>query len=399
MKPAIKMGSLLLAVMMVFTAVFASGCSLEPEWSYKTSDKELAIGIYIYSLNSAFSEAKSYAEKLDDYDGAKDTWLDMEITDDDGNTEVARTWIKNKAQKTCLKYLAVEKAIKDQGATVDSATLASAKDQSKSYWEVGPYASYGYIQPMKDELEKYGVSFESFSYCTADYSVNYSTLFASLYDAGGSQAVADSELVKFVEDNYADYTYFSVPLYESTPDETTGETTSVAMSEDKIKALKDEINGYVSELNSGKSFDDVISKYMEANGLTENPAADNDKIEFKDDFSAGDEVKAAYEKLETGKADAVTVGEGTTATLYLVYKKDIKSDSSEYVTSNHASVLSKMKTDDFDAYIDELIEKLEYEKSSAVDKYDPKMFFVAEEPTTVAEESTEDINEESGSAE
>lgn len=389
MKPAIKISSVLLAAVMLFSVILVSGCSFSPEWSYKTSEKELAIGVYLYALKSAYSEAETHAKELEDYDSTSDSWLDMEIEGHDGEKGIARDLIKKEAEETCLKYLAIENAVKEQGATVDSAQVSTARDQSKTYWEVGPYASYGYVQPMKKELEPYGVSFDSFAYATADYSVNYSTLFASLYAEGGSQAVPDSELVKFVEDNYADYSYFNVPLYESQQEEGSDQPANVALSDEKKKELTDQLNGYAKAINDGKAYADVVSEYMTANSITENPSKD-DNIEHKDDFSAGEEVKAAYEKLETGKASVVTVGEGDTATLYLVYKKDIKADSAKYVTENRSAVLSKAKTDDFDKYIEELIEKLDYEKSSAVDGYDPKMFFVAVEPTTAADESSED---------
>ena len=62
------------------------------------------------------------------------------------------------------------------------------------------------------------------------------------------------------------------------------------------------------------------------------------------------------------------------------------------------NMLNKAKTDDFDAYLKGIIEKLDYEKSSDVDKYDPKMFFVPVEPTTAAEESSDDSSEEDGAA-
>ena len=96
MKPALKIG-------------FA------PEWSYKTSEKELAIGVYICALRSAYSKAETKAKELEDYDSSKDSWLDMEITDDDGNTEVARTWIKQKAEEQCLQYLVIENELKSTG--------------------------------------------------------------------------------------------------------------------------------------------------------------------------------------------------------------------------------------------------------------------------------------------
>ena len=180
-----------------------------------------------------------------------------------------------------------------------------------------------------------------------------------------------------------------MPLYKSdSTDTTTGQATSTALSDDEKKKITDELTGYVNSINDGKAYADVVEEYMKANNVTENPSKDN--VEFKDDFSACDEVKAAYDKLQTGKASLVTVGQDTTATLYVVYKKDIKADAAKHVSENRASVLSKMKTDDFDAYLKQLVEKLEYEKSPAVDKYDPKMFFVAVQPTTAADAGSSD---------
>lgn len=79
MKPNIKVGSFLLAIVMMFSVFAIAGCTpttINKEWSYKTSDNELAIGVYIYSLNAAYSQAESFAKKLDDYDSTSDKWLD-----------------------------------------------------------------------------------------------------------------------------------------------------------------------------------------------------------------------------------------------------------------------------------------------------------------------------------
>lgn len=391
MKPAVKIGSLLLAVVMLFGVVFASGCSLGKEWSYKTSDRELPIGAYIYSLYNAYNQALSFAkEQLDDYDGTKDAWLDSEITDDDGNKAVARQWIKDKAEESCLQFLALEKIVKDKGATIDEAVLDGYNDQAKTYWEVGPYASMGYAMPYKDVYEKHGVSYETYRYCMADAQVNYSVAFEALYDKGGSQEVPDDDLIKFINDNYTSYNYFQVNLTVASTDEA-GESKTVAMSEDVLKKTLNELNGYVKDVEGGKSFDDVVEKYMKANDITENPATPT--VENLENSSLGDEVKEALKKLGNGKAQVVQVGEGDSAIAYVVYKDDIKKASKDYIAdeSQRTGALSDMKTDDFKDYMKKVAEDMGYEKSSAVDGYDPKMFFVAEEPTTAAESSeTED---------
>ena len=397
MKPTVKIGSLLLAVVMAFSAVLATGCSMSKEWSYKTSDKELAIGVYIYCLDPAFQKAQTKAKELDDYDGTNDKWLDLEITDDDGNTAVARQWIKDEAQKNCLNFLAVEKAMKDEGASVDEATQQAADEQAKTYWNVGQYANYGYVMPMSKDLEPFGISFDSFCYCTSQYSVNYSALFAKLYGEGGSQEVSSDELEKYFIENYVDYSYIPVQLYEASSDEA-GESTNVALSDDAVKAYTDELDGYVKDIDGGESFDDVVSAYTEKHELTESPAVDN--TEQLESVSAGDEIKNALKELGNNKATTVKVGDGDSAMLYLVYKRNSADSAKDYLESeaNRQGVLGTMKKDDFEKYIEKIAEELEYEKNSAVDGYDPKMFFVAEQPTTSAEETTA-AEEETSAAE
>ena len=397
MKPTVKIGSLLLAVVMALSAVLATGCSMGKEWSYKTSDKELAIGVYIYCLDLAYQQAQTKAKELDDYDGTNDKWLDLEITDDDGNTAVARQWIKDDAQKKCLNFLAVEKLMKDEGASVDEASQQAADEQAKTYWNVGQYANYGYIMPMSKELEPYGISYDSFRYCTSQYSVNYSVLFSKLYGEGGSQEVSDSELETYFTENYVDYSYIPVQLYEASTDEA-GESTNVALSEDKIAEYTSEFEGYISDIDGGKSFDDVVSAYTEKHELTDSPAVDN--TEQLESVSAGDQIKDALKELGNNKAVTVKVGEGDSAMLYLVYKRNSADSAKDYLESetNRAGVLNTMKKDDFEDYIKKTADDLDYEKNSAVDGYDPKMFFVAEVPTTAAE-TTASAEEEGSAAE
>ena len=345
MKPTVKIGSLLLAVVMALSAVLATGCSMGKEWSYKTSDKELAIGVYIYCLDLAYQQAQTKAKELDDYDGTNDKWLDLEITDDDGNTQQA------------------------------------ADEQAKTYWNVGQYANYGYIMPMSKELEPYGISYDSFRYCTSQYSVNYSALFAKLYGEGGSQEVSDSELEDYFIENYVDYSYIPVQLYEASTDEA-GESKSVALSDEKIADYTAELEGYVKDINDGKSYDDVVSAYTEKHELSQSPAVDN--TEQLESVSAGDQIKDALKDLGNNKAVTVKVGEGDSGMLYLVYKRNSADSAKDYLESetNRAGVLNTMKKDDFEDYLKKIVEDLDYEKNSAVDGYDPKMFFVAEQPTT-----------------
>lgn len=388
MKPFMKIGSCLLAVALVLTTIIATGCtpiSLNSEWAYKTNQKTLPIGVYIYSLDLAYSQAQSFAQKLDDYDSTNDKWLDEKITDDDGNKKVARTWIKDEAQKMCLSYLVIEEQLKSEGATVDEKTLASADETAQNYWDVGQYASYGYYMPMSKDLEPFGISESSFAYCTTQYSAKYQALFDKIYGKGGSQEVSDNDLKDYFTKNYTDYSYFSVNLTNASTDEA-GKSTTTAMSKADAKKLTDEFDGYAKNINNGdKSYNDVVKAYQKAHNVSDDPTTSN--VESLDNSSIGDELVKAIKKLDTNKASTVKVGSDDSAVYYVVYKKDNKNDVDSYIKdeAKRKGVLSSMKKDDYSDYIEKLSKELKYDANTSVlNKYDPSMFFVKVEPTTAA---------------
>lgn len=388
MKSNLKIGSFVLAVLMCLTAVLAVGCSpvsLDKEWAYKTSDNELAIGVYIYSLNLAYSQAQSFAsEQLDDYSKANSDWLDKEIEDDDGNKQVAKDWIKEQADIMCKNYLVVDEQLAKAGIELSTEDTATAEEQAETYWNVGQYASYGYVMPMKDDLEPYGISLESFTYATTLYSTKYSKLFEHTYGKGGAEEVSDSELTDFFTENYVDYSYFTVNLYESTTDES-GTSKDAALSENDAKKLTDEIDGYAEEINKGSSYSDVVAKYMENNSIESDPSTSN--VENINNSSLGEEVLNAVKELDSNKASTLKVGSGDSAVYYLIYKNDIKTDVDDYIKSdtNRPTVLSNMKNDDFKDYLDSLAEDLDCEvNTSVIDRYKADLFFEAVEETTQA---------------
>ena len=308
----------------------------------------------------------------------------MEITDDDDKKQVAREWIKDQAKTMCLSYLVLDEQLKKEGAEVDANTLASADEAAETNWNVGPYASYGYVMPMKDELEPFGVSLESFAYCTSEYSTKYQALFDKIYNKGGSKAVSDDELTKYFTENYTDYKYLPVNLYTASTDEA-GQQTNVAMSEKEIKKITDELDKYAKDINKGKSFDDVKKEYNKAHDVQTDASVS--AVEVLDKSSIGDELKKAIGKLDTNKASTLKVGSGESAVYYLVFKGDIKKDVDDYIKNdtNRPNVLSSMKSEEFADYIEGLTKDIKAEENtSVINKYDPKMFFVPVDPTTAA---------------
>ena len=149
---------ILCVVLALVVALSAAACSLSPEYAYQKDDIELPIGVYIYYLYNAYNSAQNYAQQSDlydsetgKYDGSK-SFLKIEITDDDGETAVAEDWIINKAVEDTKNAVAVETKFNELGCTIDQTELDSTKTYYQSYWD----------QSYAEQMEPYGISFESF---------------------------------------------------------------------------------------------------------------------------------------------------------------------------------------------------------------------------------------------
>ena len=398
MKPNFKIGSFLMAVVIVLTTFLPVGCtpiSLSKQWAYKTADNELAIGVYIYSLDISYQKAKTFAEEqLDDYSESNTDWLDMEITDDDGEKAVAKDWIKKQAERLCISYLALDSEVKKNELEISTDDMAAAEEQAEQYWNLGQYPDY-YVMPMKNDLEPYGISFESFAYCTTEYSVKYGNLFESIYQKDGSKAVTDDELISFINDNYVDYSYMTVDLFDTTTADD-GTSENVALTDEDAKKLTDKFDEYAKKINDGTSYSEIVSAYMTENELEESPSVSN--IEnVEDSESLDDAVKTAIAELEIGKAKTVKVGDGNTAVYYIVYKNDVTKSSKSHIEDedNRKAAVVDMKTDEFEDYLFDIGSKMDYEANTAqINRYNPDMFFVKPEtPETDAEASDDEAEE------
>ena len=418
MKPTVKIASLLMAVLMLFS-VFAAGCTTSQEWSYKTDDEKLAIGVYLTAMYYAYKEAESYASKADDYDPTSDSWLDKEITDKDGNKEVASKWIKNRAELRTLEIFALNQEIKATGSTIDSAAADKLSTDAELVWHYGTtntqYLQYYSITPMKEILEKKGVSLESFKLYAenfklsddmttgltsenydlfdTNFSNNSARVFEKLYFEGGSQAVSKEDLTKYFEDNYVRISILPVQLYESTTDEATQQSKNVAYDDAKVKQLCDDLDKIAKAVNDTKdtakaaeTSEKQTNDYITANGLQQG-AASTSTIN-KNETNLKEELDKAVKELGEGKATTVKSGEGENAIYFYIFRYNKDSAKEDYLNSgeNDKTIIRTMKQKDFENYLEELTKKLKYEKSDSVDKYDPDMYFVAKDPETTAVE-------------
>ncbi|MBQ2970944.1 MAG: hypothetical protein IJE16_00165 [Ruminococcus sp.] len=375
----------LAVVLAMVIALSTAACSLTPQWSYKEGDTELAIGVYIYALYSAYSQAQSYAQQTEGYDSeagtydGEESFLKVQITDDDGVTATADQWISDQADKTLKSLIAIEHEYNRLGATLDEATVQSYQASAKEYWDYGPYYSmYGeqYISPYKDIFEPLGVSYESFEYFYIS-SAKQQAVFELLYADGGEKGVTDEELTTYFTENYTSYTYFNSNLYtsESTTDEEGAESSlNVALSDSEIAKYEKNYKGYASSLNSGSKISDVTEKFVKDYELESDPSVSN--VEIMADSTIGEDLVNAINELEEGKASYKKIGAEDTQVMYLFYKEPIADQVKSYIgdSTNRASVLESYKGEEFNSYIEELAKSLNIEISKAVSKYSPSMF-------------------------
>lgn len=376
MKAIKKITAAFLAVLMIMSI---SGCSTKPEWSYKVDDNEVQIGIYIYALYTAYNQAASYASSAEGYDAEK-SFLNLTITDDDGETAVAKDWIVDTAKELTKNILTIEEEVKARGLTLTAEDEAAAKESADNDWNLGPYydmyLSYGMMPtPYKDILEPYGVSYESFERASYMASAKQTALFKEIYINDEETAVSTEDLTNYFTENYTSYSYLSVRLADSATDES-GSTTYTAMSDEDIAEIESTLQGYADNINNGAgTFAEQMVEYTALKELESDPSTS--AVENLEDSSLNEDVIAALNELEEGKASLVKVGEAENAYYYLIYKAPIADSVADYIEdeTNSFNVLSAMKSEEFQDMLTAKAEELGIqENTSVVNSYKPSMF-------------------------
>jgi len=376
MKAIKKITAAFLAVLMIMSI---SGCSTKPEWSYKADDNEVQIGVYIYALYTAYNQAASYASSAEGYDAEK-SFLNLTITDDDGETAVAKDWIVDTAKELTKNILTIEEEFEARGLTLTAEDEAAAKKSADNDWNLGPYydmyLAYGMMPtPYKGILEPYGVSYESFERASYMASAKQKALFEEIYINDEETAVSTEDLTNYFTENYTSYSYLSVRLADSATDDA-GSTTYTAMSDEDIAEIESTLQGYADNINNGAgTFAEQMVEYTALKELESDPSTS--AVENLDESSLNEDVIAALNELEEGKASLVKVGEAENAYYYLIYKAPIADSVADYIEdeTNSFNVLSAMKSEEFQDMLTAKAEELGIqENTSVVNSYKPSMF-------------------------
>lgn len=342
-KNIIKPVALLGAAAMLLSA---SGCA-DTTWSYKTSEKTLTNGGWIYYTFDAMNEGMSKIQADDEeFDLTKNDISSKKIEDKN-----AVDWINDEAKEHALNFLTIYKLAKDFDIKVDEENRKTMKNTYKSYFDAG----------YMDTYETLGVGLDTFVDVFVVYPDLEEKVFKHVYGTDGPKAVKDDEIKKYFTEKYTSYYYIPYSL-KTTDDD--------GNSVDVDDATKDKVTSnfadYATQLNKGDSIETIEASYKVDFEVETVPGVKN--TEILEDSTVPEDVQKVIKELGDKKATVKTIND----THYLIYKgsisdeaKNLSDEASDGSTITKNTVLHKMKDDDFKTYLEEERKKLKYEKNDA----------------------------------
>lgn len=336
---------------MAAALAISSGCSGDTKWSFKSGDFSLTNGNWIYN---SYESTRSAVAKIQEEDSeATIDNIDFDKKEIEG--KAAKDWIYSDAKKSCLRQLTLDNLAKKYKVKADETELESVKKM---------YISY-YYSESKDLFEKLGVSEDSFVEAAIKPSYTSQAIFNAIYGKGGEKEVGDEELNKFFKENYVTYYYIGYSM--KTTDEN-GESQNI--DDDTKDKVETSFKKYANMLNKqSKTTDDVDNEYK--NDFSVEQSAGASETVMLDNMEDEDLKKAVTDAKEK---EAVVVDINDTK--YLIYKgnindkvkdikynEDIKEEDKGAVSRD--SIVSNMKSEEYQDFLDEEQSKLEYTRNDA----------------------------------
>ncbi|MDE5753608.1 MAG: hypothetical protein K2H89_03575 [Oscillospiraceae bacterium] len=189
------------AVLTVVTLIAAcTGCGSNTTTAMTIDDYVVPAGVYLYYLNSSYSNAVSQLsqenEDLDKEDTKTIQTLYLEDKD-------VRTWVEDKATELCVDFVATEKKFDELGLTLDAETEEQLESMLQYYW--GNYSN---------AMIELGVSEESFrKVMTSSYKSE--AVFDYYYDIDAEEGVTEEELQDYYAENNIRAQYVKFDLHDS----------------------------------------------------------------------------------------------------------------------------------------------------------------------------------------
>ena len=371
----IAAGLLALTMMMSFSA-----CS-DTSWAGKVDNYQVNAGVYIYYTLIAYNSAQSKAgveETSESDDSVSETTTAATTTGTTTQKQFfaaridgkdVKTWIQDTATDDVKNFVAIEKEFDELGLALT--------DTDKTQINTSLEQAWSYNSAL---FEKNGIGKESMKQIiTSSYKSNH--IFKSYYGEGGTEEVLQDTINSYLDENNARVKYIAIQLKD-------GEG-NLFKSADKAKAMEraedykeraktesfdtliQEYNDYYEKLVEEATKDDSSSSSSEESSTAEepqNPYA-NESILSKDGTIPSEKInKAIFEKTKVGEVSIIEDNE----VYYVVQRLDLL-ERTDLIESNSESILYTLKSEEFEAKIQEYTDSLNYEKNeNSYKRYDPK---------------------------
>lgn len=327
------------AALAAAAALSFTACGKDTTWGAEIDGLTLRAGMLIYFQSEALSEAQAFMQEGDE------NVLDITI-----ENQPARDWINAKAVEKMQEYAAVESKYSELGLSFEDKEEERVSIVVDQWWE--------YIGTYYEEL---GVSKQSY----LDVGLNgekRAAVFDYYYGEGGERAVAEEEIISYLNENYARIKYIEMPLKD-------GEE-NLLKSEGKAEIMK-MAKGYIDRLSaSSATFEEIAEEYNDYYASLSASAEENGEENIDDDTdeeTGGEEADyGTVISKESSFPSAKAVEEafklsggagGTSYTVveedevyYLVAKLDLFADP-DYLENNRSSVLHSLKDEEFEETI------------------------------------------------
>ena len=334
-----KIAAAVLTVAM--TAVLFTGCGKNYEKVVTVDGVDFTPSMYLCAQYNAYNTAWGMVDE------------DVEDLMDETIEEMsAAEWIHNETIKNLQVYAWTEKTFDEMGLSLDEEELNYINELVEYYW---PY-SEEYYTANGIGKETY-TKFNTFSY-------KYDKIFTALYGEGGAKEVTDAEYKAYMNESYARITGFYMPKLDKQGD---------LLPEREIDVIKGYCEDAVAELNSGAELDATSVKYKTLAGdylaydIDYSNASDNviDSYIGKDSTAfSGDVEETAFSLSPDSEYVWGEMDEDL-----IVYKRIENFSKDSELEEVKSSLLTEMKSEEFNAYAEAEAAKLATEEDAAAVKF------------------------------
>ncbi|MGN1113935.1 MAG: hypothetical protein ACI4RC_02300 [Oscillospiraceae bacterium] len=411
----LKKTAAVLSAVMISATLF--GCA-DTSYVMKVDDSDVNAGVY---LNYASTELQTQISTLQQ-SGVKSDYLSQKVDGKD-----LTKLVEEEALKETKEYAAINQQFDKAKLKIDSEELKQINSDLADNWE-----------NAQKYYETQGISKDTVKNIQLN-SIKRSMLFDYYYAKDGKEAVSDTDMTNYVNDNYLRYKVISI---QKSSDSSTESETDSSSADDSSKVdeeakklyeeylakakktdfagfddLIEEYNAYVSakqEAESSESDDTAADTTAENEGTDtadqENAAADETTATSTDASSetadpyeneqmsnfldiTDDQKDTTYGKVLTKIKSMKTneVGSFEDENCYYIYiKGDVTKRTAEYIKddTNHSTLLQEMKGDEFQSKIDGWVKNLKLDlNDKAFERYTVKEIY---EKQQKASESTAD---------